>query len=157
MLQLAIGLGLGLVLGYSAGRMQVKRDLPEADRENRKRPLSRPASSSNVAAHSSMPSASEIAAAKAARARLGYQGGAVPVRTCQSDRGAEIPQCLRSLGRNSDVHTVRQATSSHTGKLPDGPEPIAQDTEYPCSSELQPLATPATAAQASETIKLPDP
>ena len=65
---------------------------------------------------------------------------------------------LRDLSKGFvNVHTVRQATSSHTGKLPDGPEPTAQDTEYLCSSELQPLASPATAAQASETIKLPDP
>lgn len=81
MLQVALGLGLGLVLGYSLGRMQGKRDLPASDRDNiRKRPLSRPASSSDVAAEGSMPNAKEIAAAKAARARLGYQGGAVPVR-----------------------------------------------------------------------------
>ncbi|KAK9827931.1 hypothetical protein WJX74_009933 [Apatococcus lobatus] len=118
MLQVAGGLGLGLVLGYSFGRMQAKRDLREADRENlRKRPLSRPTSSSDVAAEHSMPNAKEIAAAKAARARLGYQGGAV---------SATVPQ---------------------DGKLPDGPEPAAQDTEYLDSNELQPLSSPATAAE----------
>lgn len=76
MLQAAVNLGLGLVLGFSLGRMQAKRDL-EGDRENiRKRPLSRPTSSGEDPAACGMPNAKEIAAAKAARARLGYEGAA---------------------------------------------------------------------------------
>ena len=77
MLPGTIGLGLGLVLGYSVGRMQSKHDLPEE--KIRKRPLSRPASASDGQAASGMPNAKEVAAAKAARARLGYDGGAVQV------------------------------------------------------------------------------